>query len=122
MKRHFIILTLICLLLAPATALTPSAGARSPEIHIIGDRGYIGIGSDGDIHFVITSDGFRYYDVPSYGYCVRHHRSHNCRYVCPKSYKHYKKQLKKQRKQREKYYKKHYKKHHHHHDYDDDDD
>ena len=120
MKKHIITLvTLLCLLLAPVVSLTQPAGARSPRVYVVGDNGYLGFDSDGDVHYTITNDGIRYYNVATYGYCGHHHRSHRCHYVHPKKHKHHKKHYKKHHK---KHYKKHYKKHHHDHDDDDDDD
>lgn len=123
MKKNIITLvTLICLILAPVVAITQPAGARSPRVYVVGDNGYFGFDSDGDVHYTITSDGIRYYNVATYGYCGHHHRSHRCHYVYPKHHKHHHKH-KKHYKHHKKHYK-HYKKHHkhHHHDHDDDDD
>lgn len=129
MKRKLIILaTLVCLLMAPVVPMTQPAGASSPRIYVVGDNGFFGFDSNGNVHYVLTSDGLRYYDVPSYGYCGYHHRSHRCRYVGPPHYKHHKKHYKKARKHykkhHDKYYDKKYYKHHrkHHRDHDDDDD
>lgn len=131
MKRHFIITTLICLMVASVTITVPSAGAKSPQIYVVGENGFLGVNANGEVHYVLTSDGFRLYDISSYGYCGRHHRCHSCRYVHPAEYKHHKKHYKKVKKERKKRYKKFkkeqkkYYKHHsrrHHHDHDDDDD
>lgn len=135
MRRHTIQTTLICLMIASVAIIAPLADAGRPAVYVVGENGYFGLDSDGDIHYVLTSDGFRLYDVPTYGYCGRHHRHHSCRYVYPKYYKHYdkhhkhhKKQYKRWRKEQKKYYKeqkkyykhhdKYYKKHgkRHHHD------
>lgn len=109
-----------------ATNSVPPAFAKSPQIYVIGEKGFIGVNSDGQVHYVLTNGGFRFYDVPSYGYCGYHHRSHKCRYVGPHHHKHDKKYHKKHKKERKKYYKKlkkerkkYYRKHRHH---DDDDD
>lgn len=126
MKRKIIILaTLVCLLMAPVVPMTQPAGASNPRVYIVGDNGFFGFDSNGNVHYVLTSDGLRYYDIPSYGYCGYHHRSHKCRYVAPKYHKHHKHHKKEYKKAR-----KHYKKHHgkyydkkyrkHHHDHDDD--
>lgn len=108
-----------------ATNSAPPAFAKSPQIYVIGENGFVGVNSDGQVHYVLTNGGFRFYDVPSYGYCGYHHRSHKCRYVAP-HHKHDKKYHKKHKKERKKYYKKlkkeqkkYYRKHRHH---DDDDD
>lgn len=135
MRRHTIQTTLICLMIASVAIIAPLADAGRPAVYVVGENGYFGLDSDGDIHYVLTSDGFRLYDVPTYGYCGRHHRHHSCRYVYPKYYKHYdkhhKKQYKRWRKEQKKYYKeqkkyykhhdKYYKKHgkRHHHGHDD---
>lgn len=138
MRRHTIQTTLICLMIASVAIIAPLADAGRPVVYVVGENGYFGLDSDGDIHYVLTSDGFRLYDVPTYGYCGRHHSHHSCRYVYPKYYKHYdkhhkhhkhhKKQYKRWRKEQKKYYKeqkkyykhhdKYYKKHgkRHHHD------
>lgn len=127
MKRHFIITTLICLMVASVTFTAPSADAKSPQIYVVGENGFLGVNADGEVHYVLTSDGFRLYDISSYGYCGRHHRCHSCRYVHPAKYKH-KKHYKKIKKERDKRYKKirkeqkkHYKHHdrRRHHDHDD---
>lgn len=95
MKKHIITLvTLLCLLLAPVVSLTQPAGARSPRVYVVGDNGYLGFDSDGDVHYTITNDGIRYYNVATYGYCGHHHRSHRCHYVHPKKHKHHKKHYK----------------------------
>lgn len=134
-------------MVASVTFISPFIEAAPPSVYVVGEKGFLGVDADGNIHYVLTSDGFRLYDAPTYGYCSRHHRSHNCRYVHPKYYRHYDKHNKKQykkwrkeqkkhykeqkkrykeqkkyRKEREKYYKKHGKRHHRHHDHDDDDD
>lgn len=136
MQRHIIRRTLICLMIASVTLVAPFAEASRPAVYVVGENGYLGVDADGRIHYVLTSDGFKLYDVPTYGYCGRHHRNHNCRYVHPKYYRHYdkhhKKQYKKWRKEQKKYYKeqkkyykereKYYKKHGKRHHHDDDDD
>lgn len=130
MKRYVILTMLIAFLNAPVKTTTMSSTAASPSIFIGGDNGFFGVDRNGEIHFVITSDGFRYYDVPTYGFCNRHHCNHYCRFVPPGHYKHHKKYYKKMMKDRKKYYKKlekdrrkyykkHGKHHHHHHHHDD---
>lgn len=122
MKRKIIIIaTLACLLMAPMAPVTQPADASPPGIYMVGDNGFLGFDSNGNVHYVLTSDGLRYYDVPTYGYCGYHHRSHRCRYVAPKYYKHHKKHYKKAKKHYKKYYDKKYGKHHRRHHHDDDD-
>lgn len=135
MRRHIIHTTLICLMIASVTTVAPLAGAaKRPAVYVVGENGFFGLDSDGDIHYVLTSDGFRLYDVPTYGFCGRHHCHHSCRYVYPKYYKHHDKHHKKQYKRwrkaqkkyykeqkkyykhRDKYYDKHGRHHRHHHD------
>lgn len=76
-------------MIASVAIIAPLADAGRPAVYVVGENGYFGLDSDGDIHYVLTSDGFRLYDVPTYGYCGRHHSHHSCRYVYPKYYKHY---------------------------------
>lgn len=132
MKRHVIIATQVFLMIASSVALAPPADARSPGFYIVGDKGFFGVDADGGFHYVLTSDGFRLYDISTYGYCGRHHRHHTCRYVNPMQYRHpkhkhpkckeskhrkeRKKYYKKLRKEQKKYYKKHERRHRHDHD------
>lgn len=67
MRRHTIQTTLICLMIASVTIIAPLADAGRPAVYVVGENGYFGLDSDGDIHYVLTSDGFRLYDVPTYG-------------------------------------------------------
>lgn len=127
MKRLIIsFATLACLILVPLEAVTLSASAGPPSVYIVNDNGYLGLDSDGRIHYTISNDGLRIYNVASYGYCGHHHRCHTCRYVAPNHYKHSKKAYKKAKKEykrsKKKYkkakkeYRKHYNRHHRHHD------
>lgn len=105
MKRSIVISALVTLMLAPFTPSVSKVAAKSPTVLVVGEYGYFGIDSEGGVHYVLTNDGFRYYDVPTYGYCGRHHCHHRCRFVppghckpCKDCRKHYKKMKKKHRK------------------------
>ena len=65
MRRHTIQTTLICLMIASVAIIAPLADAGRPAVYVVGENGYFGLDSDGDIHYVLTSDGFRLYAVPT---------------------------------------------------------
>lgn len=112
MKKHILtLLTLVGMVMAPMIVASQPANAGSPKLFIgvTGDNGYVGMTSDGEVHYTLTNDGFRYYAHPSYGHCKKHHRSHNCRYVAPPKHKKYHKEKPHHNK------KHHHDKHHHGH-------